>query len=98
VAEAVNRIDHFYARYHSSRYVENRLVIRLNSPISESALEGLKDTFSDILTEQGELFLSAPLPEEMEEKEIAHLPRIVFDFNRKDFGRLRAFIDAINDA
>lgn len=98
VTEAVNRIDHFYARYHSSRYVENRLVIRLNSPISESALEGLKDTFSDILTEQGELFLSAPLPEEMEEKEIAHLPRIVFDFNRKDFGRLRAFIDAINDA
>jgi hypothetical protein len=29
--------------------------------------------------------------------EISHLPRLVVDFNRQDFGRLRILIDAIND-
>jgi len=26
-----------------------------------------------------------------------HLPRLVIDFNRKDYGGLRSLIDAIND-
>jgi hypothetical protein len=36
------------------------------------------------------------LPAEQEEPELAHLPRLVIDFNRKDFGRLRNLVDAIN--
>jgi hypothetical protein len=41
--------------------------------------------------------LSGPLPVEADEPEIAQLSRLVVDFNRKDFGRLRSFIDAINE-
>jgi hypothetical protein len=28
---------------------------------------------------------------------LAHLPRLVVDFNKRDFGRLRQLVDAIND-
>jgi hypothetical protein len=40
--------------------------------------------------------LAEALPEEADEPEIAHLPRLVLNFNRHDFGRLRQFIDAVN--
>jgi len=41
--------------------------------------------------------LSGPLPEEMDEPEIEHLPRLILNFKRDDFGRLRELIDAINN-
>jgi uncharacterized protein (TIGR00730 family) len=94
--DAVNRIDRFYHRYHSLRFVEERLVIRLTSQIDQKKVGELKTRFSDILIPQGAMFLSGPLPEESDEPEIAHLPRLILDFNRKDFGRLRELIDAIN--
>ena len=56
----------------------------------------LKEGFADILTPGGTIVSSGPLPAEQEEPELAHLPRLVLDFNRKDFGRLRNLIDEIN--
>jgi hypothetical protein len=41
--------------------------------------------------------LSGPLPEEIDETEIAHFPRLTIDFNHGDFGRLHDLIDRIND-
>lgn len=96
VGEAVKRIDRFYLLYHSLRYVGERLVIRLNSQIDQQKVEEVKKQFGDILTPKGDLLLSGPLPEESDEPEIAHLPRLILDFNRKDFGRLRELIDVIN--
>jgi uncharacterized protein (TIGR00730 family) len=95
--EAVKRIDRFYRRYHSLRYVGDRLVIRLTSLMDQPRFEEVKKRFGDILSPQGELLLSGSLPEESDEPEVAHLPRIVLDFNRKDFGRLRELIDLINE-
>jgi uncharacterized protein (TIGR00730 family) len=96
--EAVERIDRFYRRYHSLRYVGDQLVIRLKSALAESKIKDLKVRFADILRPGGDLYPSRPLPEEMDEPEISHLPRLVFDFNRLDFGSLKCFIDAINNA
>ncbi len=96
VEDAVERIDHFYRRYHSLRYVDGRLVIRLTSPLDPSSVRDLKEQFSDILISEGDLFLSGPLAAEEDEPEIAHLPRLILDFNRRDFGRLRRLIDVIN--
>jgi hypothetical protein len=42
------------------------------------------------------MVLSGALPEEEDEPEILHLPRLVLDFRRDDFGRLRQLIDAVN--
>ncbi|MBW1769357.1 MAG: TIGR00730 family Rossman fold protein [Deltaproteobacteria bacterium] len=94
--DAVERINRFYFRYHSLRYVEDRLVIRLTSGIDQQRMEELRVCFSDILKPQGEIYLSGPLPEEADEPEIGHLSRLILDFKRKDFGRLKALIDAIN--
>ena len=96
VDAVVNRIDHFYRRYHSLRYVEKKLVLRLTSSIDLQFVNQLKNRFSDILIPQGNIYLSGPMPAEADEPEIANLPRLVVDFNRRDFGKLRKLIDAIN--
>lgn len=96
IDDAIEKIKRFYSRYHSIRYVGDFLVIRLRSGISQSKVEDLRNRFSDILRTQGELHLSGPLPEEMDEPEIKDLPRLVLDFDRKNFGRLKALINSIN--
>ena len=96
VDDAVERINRFYRRYHSLRYVGNQLLIRLKSEIGPSALKKLKFNFSDILSADGDIRMSGPFAEEMDEPDIRHFPRLVVDFNRLDFGRLREFIDAVN--
>ncbi len=96
VDAAVECINRFYRRYHSQRFVDKKLVIRLTSEISPQAVKELKERFSDILTCGGDICVSPSLPEEADEEQIAGLPRLVVDFNRKDFGRLREFIDAVN--
>jgi uncharacterized protein (TIGR00730 family) len=97
VDEAVERINHFYRRYHSMRYVDKKLVIRLASVIDPKAVKELKYKYSRILVPRGNIYLSGALPEEAEEPEIAHLPRLVLDFNRRNFVRLRCLIDDINN-
>jgi uncharacterized protein (TIGR00730 family) len=95
VDDAVNEILGFFRVYHSMRYVRTNLVFRLQQRLSEKHLEEINDRFRDILVE-GRFVLSEPLPEEREEKHLAALPRLVFHFNRHDFGRLRQLIDCIN--
>ncbi|TAL23229.1 MAG: TIGR00730 family Rossman fold protein [Nitrospirae bacterium] len=94
---AVERINRFYKRYHSQRFVDKKLVIRLSSAISEQAVQDLNERFRDILMPQGRICLSCPLPAEDDETDLADLPRLVIDFNRKDFGILRKLIDTINE-
>ncbi len=94
---AVKHINRFYSRYHSMRYVNGQLVFRLTSVLALHHIQKLKEKFQDILVPQGKMVLSGPLPEEKDEAEISHLPRLVVDFNRQDFGRLRVLIDAINE-
>ena len=94
---AVKHINRFYSRYHSMRYVNGQLVIRLTSALAPHHIQRLKERFRDILLPQGDIMLSGPLPVEADEPEIAHLSRLIVDFNRKDFGRLRSCIDVINE-
>jgi uncharacterized protein (TIGR00730 family) len=96
VEDAVSRITNFYRRYHSLRYVNSRLVIRLLSEVPDPCIAELNERFSDIIVPNGRMYLSGPLPQESDESEIADLPRLVVDFNLQDFGRLRNLIDEIN--
>jgi uncharacterized protein (TIGR00730 family) len=95
VDEAVQEIVNFYRNYHSYRYVRDRLIIRLQHPVTDEFLEKLNANFSDILV-KGTIVRSPVLPEESNEPELAHLHRIALYFNRKNFGRLRQLLDAIN--
>ena len=93
VDEAVEEIEGFYRNYHSSRYVDGKLILRLHVAPSDVELEALNDEFSDLL-ESGSIERTDVLSGE--ESETAHLPRLRLHFNRKAVGRLRGLIDRLN--
>lgn len=95
IEAAANYIQHFYRVYHSSRYVDDLLVIRLQVPVSDPYLAFLNAQFDDILV-AGAIQKSGALPEE-DLDETTLLPRLTLKFNRSSHGRLRQLIDAIND-
>jgi uncharacterized protein (TIGR00730 family) len=93
--DAVEEVLGFYRNYHSSRYVENRLVIRLQNAPSPEEVDRLNREFQDILL-RDQIRVSSALAEEANEPALAQLPRLVLQFNRRDIGRLRQLIDAVN--
>jgi hypothetical protein len=96
-AEAgVREIIHFYRRYHSSRYVRDDLVMRLNHPLDEAVLARLNEEFADILTAGTIRQVDQALDEES--GEFPDKPRLILAFNKRNAGRLRQFINVINDA
>lgn len=96
---AAEEITHFYKRYHSSRFVKDRLVIRMASPLPDGVIEQLnKDHHSLMAHSKERMRVTSALPEERDQPELLGLPRIVFPFNRRNFGRLRMLIDSINRA
>lgn len=95
VDEAIGYIDEFYKIYHSIRYVSRLTVLRLNRRISDRTLSLLNRNFRDILT-SGEIRHSPPLDEEIRRGEYPDLPRLVMNFNLRDYGRLCALIHIIN--
>jgi len=92
---ARDEILQFFRVYHSMRYVKQDLVIRLQGPLHPLLLDALNRDFLDLVSDGGFQQRDA-LPLERDEAEIAHLPRLVFRFNRRNLGRLRLLIDALN--
>ncbi|MCF8080092.1 MAG: TIGR00730 family Rossman fold protein [Desulfobacterales bacterium] len=97
VGEAVQIIDRFYSGFHSLRYVREKLVLRFLRPAREQCIRTLGEEFSDILIPGGAIQQTGPLPEEADEPDLASLSRLVIDFDRRSFARLRRLIDAVND-
>ncbi len=93
---ACEAIASFYRVYHSSRYVGSQLVIRLNQALSVEQLDDLNQNFSSILV-QGQIQQTAALPQETDAPELAHLPRLVLEFNQRDLGRLYKMLRVINE-
>ena len=94
---AIAEIVKFYEVYHSYRYVGDKLVVRLQLPLTDAALTKLNGDFSDII-KSGEIVQCEALQEEGNEPDLAEMPRIVFRHSRRNFGRLREFFNAINEA
>lgn len=95
VDRAVEEVVRFYRRYHSSRYVGDRLAFRLQAPLSETELESLGNEFADLLSE-GTFEQGPHLPQEANDAHIADLTRLSFRFVKRKLGRLRQLIDRIN--
>lgn len=95
-AEAVREITHFYSNYHSIRYVPDGVVLRLQRRPTEEQLAQIEEEFADIKV-SGAFRTGDALPIESDEPSLAHLPRLIFDFNRRDQDRLRMLIDFLND-
>lgn len=92
VADAVHHITRFYRNYHSSRYVRDDFVIRLNAPLKSEDVERLNDEFSGIV-KSGRIVQRGPYEAEVR---FLDLPRIAFTHVRRQYGLLRLMIDRIN--
>ncbi|MFA5100241.1 MAG: TIGR00730 family Rossman fold protein [Candidatus Omnitrophota bacterium] len=95
VDEAVRYIHQFYRVYHSIRFVSGLTVIRLNRQISAKTLDLLNLKFKDILVD-GAIRMSSALSEEIQNGEFPELPRLVMNYNLRDFGKLCRMIGVIN--
>jgi uncharacterized protein (TIGR00730 family) len=95
VDEAVTYIEDFYRVYHSLRYDAGLTILRLNRDISGKTLQSINKKFADIILD-GEIHTAQPTQKEIDNNEFLYLPRLAFNFNRHDFGRLHELIDAIN--
>lgn len=94
--EAVDSIEYFYSTYHSLRQVGRKRVLRLEKELTDENIEELNGSFGDIV-QDGRIDKTGALPEEANEPELLHKPRIVFEYNHKSSGRTRQLIDKIND-
>lgn len=98
IDKAVAEIETFYRNYHSLRYVEDLVILRLQRQPTPELIARLQADYQDILA-PGARFEAAQAPhaaERNEPPEILALPRITFRFQRRQFGRLRRLIDEIN--
>lgn len=92
VEDGVQHVQQFYSRYHSSRYVKEELVIRMNTPLTQKDVDLLNSEFSP-LVKGGEIRLTDHLEGE---DDFLDLPRIAFRHTRRDIALLRLLIDRIN--
>ena len=93
---AFHEVMHFYCVYNSMRYVRDKLYVRLHSEPTAAFVDQLNRDFADIVA-SGRIEKAAAHPLESDDEHLQDLPRIVFNFNRRDFGRLRMLVDAINN-
>ncbi|MCC6360233.1 MAG: LOG family protein [Phycisphaerales bacterium] len=94
VETAVKHVLQFYRVYHSARYVNEDLLLRVRRPLSSSTLMRLNDEFSRLIVTSGRIEQVDPLPGEF--GEYPELKRICLRFDRKNIGHLRRMIDVIN--
>jgi uncharacterized protein (TIGR00730 family) len=92
---AVTEITRFYQVFHSYRYVGDKLVMRLLKPLASGEPERLQAEFSDLI-KSGRMTQRTALDEEGDEPEMAKFPRLIFRHQRREYGRLRQLINAIN--
>jgi hypothetical protein len=95
VAEAADEITRFYANYHSQRYVDGLLVLRLLHAPTPAQVQEVNDLFPDILV-SGRIDAIGATAAEAEDGDQPYLPRLRLHFDRRSLGRLRALIDHLN--
>lgn len=95
--EAAAEIRRFYNNYHSQRYVDGKLVLRLKHEPSESLVTELNEEFADIVV-SGAIEKITATPAEIAGDDNIALPRIRLHFDRRHLGRLRLMVDRLNAA
>jgi uncharacterized protein (TIGR00730 family) len=96
VEQAIDEVTGFYSNYHSLRYVEGLLVIRLQRAPDDATLDALSDEFADIVV-RGRIERIEPTPAERADDDHVDLDRIAFRFDRHNHARLRELIDRLNE-
>lgn len=90
---AARHVLNFYRNYHSQRYVNDLLVLRMLRPLTPPQVDALNGEFKDLIA-AGRIEQRGPL--EQEHGELPQMPRLAFEFTKRKFGMLRMLIDRIN--
>ena len=93
VEMAVHYILQFYSTYHSSRFLEDRYLIRLKRPISDLQLARLTKEFKDIIT-HGKIERFTEI--ERDDEQNPSLARLIFSFDKLHYDRLHQLIETLN--
>lgn len=93
--DAQREILQFYSVYDSMRYIREDLILRLRQPISDRFLGLLNERFRSVML-SGSIERTAAHPYEADEEHLTEFARLKLRFNRRETGRLRQLIDAIN--
>ena len=95
IQQACDEISTFYRRYHSMRFHNEDLILRLLTPVDEEELELLNQDFGDLVSE-GCIQRCAPPAERAYDTQLSHLPHLRFRLQSGRYGRLRQLIDRLN--
>ena len=96
VDAAVAEVTGFFSNYHSQRFVDGRLVIRLARAPDEATLRALTDEFADIVR-RGRIEHVEASAAEREDRDAVEQERIAFWFDRHGWARLHALIARLNE-
>jgi hypothetical protein len=96
IDEAIRVIEEFYRNFHSLRFIDGKLVIRLNKELTQQNIDILENEFPDLHLSGNRITQSGPFPEESDEPDLLALPRLALNFNHLHYGLLMAFIGRIN--
>lgn len=92
--KAAKEVLDFYRNYHSQRFVNDTLVLRMLRPLTDKQLDALTEEFAPLIKE-GRIAQGGPL--DAERNEHPELPRLHFESTKRDYGRLRMLINRINE-
>jgi hypothetical protein len=95
IEEAVDEICRFYHNYHSQRYVDGTMVLRVLRVPPQDALDRLGSSFADILRTPS-IRPVEPSAQEVADGDALDVRRLALDFNQSSFARLRLLIDELN--
>jgi len=95
VGTAVDEVLGFFANYHSQRFVQGRLVLRMRSAPDDAGLAALNAEFADIVA-RGAIERVEISSAELANDDHPELERIAFRFDRHGWSRLRVLIDRLN--
>jgi uncharacterized protein (TIGR00730 family) len=94
--EAVSVLTRFYANYHSQRFVEGKLVLRMRVAPDDAQLADMTERYASMLV-SGVIEHAEPHAGERADDDEVDLARIRLHFDRRSWARLTALIRELND-
>jgi uncharacterized protein (TIGR00730 family) len=94
---ALEEITTFYRNYHSLRFVDGDLVLRMHSLPTDEELAALNEEFADVIV-RGPIAPVEASKAEIADDDVPDLARLRFRFDRHGWARLRELINRLNDA
>lgn len=95
VEAGVEHIRRFYRNYHSLRYYNDQLVLRMKHAPNGEELERIRERYGDIVT-KGTFEVVTSVQADNDTELVPEMPRMAFSFNRRSLARLRMLIDELN--